>query len=263
MTFTAQIANFIAYGDINTELEKGGWIKNVIEFSIDKYECRLVVYPDVLEMKRENPNNLKGFFIESSDLFIKGITSQDEGEQVVTDICKLLSLATMSRVVWHSYSYKEHGRSMTVSGFYNNFRPLLEYEATNQIKDFLECCWQPYQQNKEKRKLSAVIEYLLQCDKPGQPLEARILFISIVLESLKSTYAHENGYKFDGTGFLTDVQQDKKLKCKDDTKCKNRYMSFRNLLEKMLAEVGIQVELTDIIFYNYLLIVRHLTDNHF
>lgn len=136
---------------------------------------------------------------------------------------------------------------MTVSGFYNNFRPLLEYEATNQIKDFLECCWQPYQQNKEKRKLSAVIEYLLQCDKPGQPLEARILFISIVLESLKSTYAHENGYKFDGTGFLTDVQQDKKLKCKDDTKCKNRYMSFRNLLEKMLAEVGIQVELTDII----------------
>lgn len=236
MTFTAQIANYITSGDRTTELENGGWIKNIIDFDLGKYKGSLIISPDALDKKRERSNDIKGFLIESGDLVIEGIETAKEGEQVVTDICNLLALATMSKVIWYAYSFNGSGKKISVSGFYNHFRPLLACGSPGQTQNFLELCWEPYQKFRETRKLYAVIEYLLQCDKPSQPMEIKMLFISIVLESLKSTHAHEQGYEFDGKGFFKKKPEGKK-----------QYMSFQKLLEEMLAEKGMQADLADII----------------
>lgn len=246
--FVVKIANYIASGDEYTELPHNqGKVRNVIKFKFDKYECQLNILPEVIGFDSRRLYKQKGKFIESGHIFIKGISSKDEGEQVSTDICRLLSLATMSKVVWYSYSYGNERRSKSTSGFYNSSRPLLDYERPNLIQVFLQQCWKPYQENRDSRNLFEVIEYLLQCERPNQPLEIKLVFASIILESLKSTYAHTRDYRFDGSGLLTKEPSNENLKCDDKTKCKNRYMSFRALLKEMLFQEQIDVDLTEII----------------
>ncbi len=240
--FSAKIANFIAFGDSTTTLDDGSIYRNIIELSFGDYSCKVKVLPDVLKPRFAKN---KGSFIESGVIEIEGVETLEEGERVVTDICWLLTFITASSVVYYECEFGNMSKSISVSGFYNHFRPVIEYQRTYAIKNFIQSTWDAYQHIKESRKLPAIIHYLLECDRPNQLLEVQFLFTAIILESLKSTYANSKGYEYDGSGFTK--EQVNKPKCEDGQKCIRRYFSFKELLTEMFAEMGMSPDLKNII----------------
>jgi len=216
--------------------------KILLRFDTENYKCEINIYPDLLKYDFKK-DDYRGRFIESGIIDIQGVNSTSEGEIVLTDICWLLSLATMSHVIWYQYDFNGSGRGTNGDGRYNSWRPLLNYDEHECIKNFMGAAFCKYQELKDKRNLPAVIHYLLKCDEPNQPLEISFLFTSIILESLKSTFAHQK-YEYDNSGFL--IPNTDKPKCGNGKKCIQRYLSFEELLMEMFAEVGMQPDLKDI-----------------
>lgn len=240
--FRGKIANLVTSGDVITKYEGGSWSRNIIRFDVGNYKCEINIHPDILKSEFKN-GDYRGSLIDSGTIDIHGIKSASEGERILTDICWLLSLASMSHVIWFQYDFNGSGRGISVAGCYNSWRPVLEYQAKERIKNFMESSFCKYQDLKNPRKLSAVIHYLLKCDEPNQPLEISFLFTSIILESLKPTFAHQK-YEYDGSGFLEPTKG--KPKCANGSKCTQRYLSFETLLKEMFAEAGMEPDLKDI-----------------
>ncbi len=240
--FKAEIANLITSGDSITELENG-WIKNIIKFNAGQHECTLKINSDAIK----NILHITSFSTVNAScgqLEIEGIESLEQGKEITSDICWLLSFATMSKITWLTCEYEGTSQSISTSGFYNRYRPVIEYEAPKAISNFIEKSWDSYKENKDKRNLPAIFDYLLNCDKPAQPLELKLLFCFISLESLKSTYARTKEYKDDGSGFLN--PESAKDKCKDGGKCIKRYLSLEKLLLEMFLEQNMKPDLKEI-----------------
>lgn len=241
--FHGKIANLLTSGDEITKFENGSLIRNIIRFDAGNYKCEIKIHPEILKPNFKR-GDYKGRIIESGTIDIHGVSTDLEGEDVLTDICWLLSFATMSHVAWYQYDFNGSGKFISVFGGYNSFSPVLEYEDTECIKNFIEGSFCEYQALKDKRKLNLAIKYLLKCDEPNQPLEISFLFASIILESLKSTFAHNKNYKYVGSGFLK--KEAESQKCADGSKCIQRYLSFNDLLTEMFDEVDMKQNLNNI-----------------
>lgn len=185
-TFKANIANFVTTGDTTASSRRR--IKNLIECQLNDHRIRIYVNSDVINRRRIGQLT-PGDFIKSGCIEIDKIYTASKGKKISEDICWLLSFATMSRVCLWGFEFEDIRKEFSVSGFYNDSRPVLMTEVPGTVKRFLETSWVPYQKLKKTRKLEVLIDYLLSCDKPDTQIEVRCALISIALENLKDTYS--------------------------------------------------------------------------
>lgn len=122
-----------------------------------------------------------------------------------------------------------------------HFRPLIEIHDGDAVKSYMEQVWTKYRKLKRARKLSEVINMLTTCELPKLPLEVRLGQIFVLLENLKSTFAKQANIPFI-SGFFRELSNPPKADPKKEKK-----LSFKELLQRMLATEGMKPRLTRII----------------
>ena len=233
--FTAQVANYFGIGNTRTDYQDGGWSWNVLCLELGRYRLRVVQDREVVanKIKREG-------LIYTTDIEIAGVKKFEEGEHVVNDLCRLLSLASFSQVVPLQYFFSRCGKRLNIPAQAMHFRPLIEIRNGNKTQAYLEKTWMSYRKNKRSRKLAEVIEMLTIAELPVQPLEIKLAQIFIVMENLKSTFARKSGMPF-CEGFFRDHRYPSKpLR-------KRPKIRFEELLTRMFKDVGMKPSLRRVI----------------
>ena len=233
--FTAKVANYFGHGNERTDFPNGSWSWNVLSVNVSKYCIRIIQRPNVIA----NKTKAEGM-IYTSDIEVFGVNRYREGERIVNDLCRILSLASFSQVVPFNYNYDGCGRTINISAEAMFFRPLINIKDGKKTQQYIEKVWVKYRKKKNSRKLAEVIEMLTIAELPVQPLEVKLAQIFVVLENLKSTYAKSQKIPFH-SGFYRKISSPPK-----ELKKEPRY-SFNELLTKMFFDVGMKPSLKKIL----------------
>lgn len=234
-TFTAKFSNYFGVGETRTDYDDGGWCWNIIESKLGRYRVRIIQNRDLISNKIK-PQGMP----YTTDIEVYGVKIYKEGERVVNDLSRLLSLASFSQVVPFEYSFEGYSRRPNISAEAMYFRPLIDIKNGDSTRAYLEKTWTVYRKNKRGRKLAEVIEMLTVAELPVQPLEVKLAQIFIVMENLKGTYARQNKIPF-SKGFFRNVTKPNKPLHKQPT------YGFEDLLKLMFSDVGMNPSLKRVI----------------
>jgi hypothetical protein len=100
-------------------------------------------------------NDFKRSCVDTTEIVVEGVSekTRSTAERIVDDVCALLSLAGLSQVRAHSYTFdgRTHGHSIIAEG--NFFRPLIDIHCGEDVKEYLESCWSEFRRLKRRRRL--------------------------------------------------------------------------------------------------------------
>ncbi len=233
--FTSNIANYFGHGNTRTDYSDGGFSWNVLCLNLGKYKARVIQDRKVVTNKVKP----KGM-VYTTDVEIYGVKKYKEGESIVNDLCRLLSLASFSQVVPFCYTFSGEGRQINIYAEAMKFRPLIAINDGDTVHAYIEKTWTPYRKLKRIRKLAEVIEMLTIAELPAQPLEVKLALIFIVLENLKGTYAKQSGIPFCKGYFRDHTTNNKPLE-------EQPRLSIKTLLMLMFKGVGMKPSLRRIL----------------
>jgi hypothetical protein len=218
-------------GDEVTSHPDGSWIRDLVKFRCDGTEFRFRQRRDVALQKLEP---LKGTFCETTTVEVDGV-APDHLQRVLRaldTVCWLLSFAGLSRVMCYGYDFptgSKTGLRKTVVGTADFFRPPINIQDGAAVKEFVERTYLVFRKVNRQRKLTVVIDYLVQAERPSLPTEIRLLLLFVTLENLKDTYARATGIPY-VKGFY------RKPSVKPGKP--GPVFSFEELLSQMLRAVG-------------------------
>ena len=193
--FRAQLLNCYLQGTEYEENSSGGW-PNIIRLRLSRHRVEIKQLPWATSSPRPD---FVGKQIHTTDVVIHGLSDEqfERGKQIAYDLSYLLSFATMNEVRASAFRFREYGESFTTIGVTRkDFRPTIQTSHGETVAAFIPMVWRGYRRLRVKRRLPAVIEYLLEADRSGPPLEVKILAGFVALENLKATYAKEAGFPF-------------------------------------------------------------------
>jgi hypothetical protein len=150
-----------------------------------------------------------------------------------------LSFACLSNVVFYGYDYAENqntGRRWAASGRLDFSRPTIEIRDGGIVKSFVEQTFNNYKSLENPRKLNVAIHYMLLIENNDLPTEAKLALSFVLLENLKSSFAHSNDIEYKNNSFWK----------KDNLTKKSSKYSFKELLEMMFNEVGMANDLSQV-----------------
>lgn len=184
-----------------------------------------------IEIEQKYLNNPKDKNFRKTGLLTVFLNDEKSEEHsiIAKDICSLLSFAMNGHV-----EYKEcmaNTSWITPSGMisHGGWREIVISRFGENIRHFIESCWELYRQEKDRRRLFETIRLLIQINETEDFLEQKIALTSVMLENLKHTYGAQNeNYKRDRHKFY------RKPKNKDD-----KPLSFKDLLSDMINDANI------------------------
>ena len=186
-----------------------------------------------------NLQEVVGQFCDTSELMIKNVR-EDEIAELELDIhrlCWLLSFACLSEVVFYGYDYPANQnteRRLAANGKLDFFRPTLQIRDGKVVKSFIEQTFNNYTSLESSRKLYVVIHYMLLIETNSLPIEAKLALSFVLLENLKSSYAHSKNIPYINNFFRKGPNPNKK----------SATYGFSELLKMMLNEVGMTNDLS-------------------
>lgn len=232
MDVVCYLSNLPLHGITMTTKPDGSRSGNTIPISAFGYN--MLIEQD-MALLNSNQSELRGQFVQTSQVFINNITSVDDLEQNMTMLAEMLSFATNSQVGfigWELISGESNegnlGHIRSIGGCYSAFRSPFCLISSIQAVSFIETCWQTYSQLCLPRKLNVAIDLFTIPDAKELPLELKLATTFILLENLKASYAAEN-YTFKN-GWYRD-QQGNQLK-------------FNPLVKGMFQKVDMPVSTT-------------------
>ncbi len=234
--FIAKIANYFGLGCERKYYNDDSSTLSLTSCRLGKY--KVLIDQHAINVSREDMKSKK---IPTTTLKIEGVKTFTEGKNIANDICSLLSFASMSQVVAYEYEFGQNKKRMSFIAEALYFRPVIETNDGESIKNFLEYTWVNYRKLKSKRRISEVIHMLTTCELPSLPLEVKLGQMFIILENLKSTYARYCEIPFIA-GYYREISTPPKSNPK-----KEKTLSFENLLSQMLKNTNINVGLKRII----------------
>lgn len=233
--FRAYIANCTVAGMEITGNEKS-WVRDTIKFEISERVFTLKQHKNIV---KGNFNELKGQFCDTSVLTLQNV-KEDELAEIESDthkLCWLLSFACLSNVVFYGYDYPANqntGRRWTTSEKLDFFRPTIEIRDGEIVKSFIEQTFNNYKSLENSRKLNVAIHYMLLIENNNLPTEAKLALSFVLLENLKSSFAHSKKIPYKNNYFRIVPKPQKE---------RDSY-SFEVLLKMMFDEVGITNDLS-------------------
>lgn len=235
----ALIANFAVTGEkASTHLIAPGkvWVRNHIPFRLSGWRLDLFQLPPVFERR----NELRGAWTHTTTLYVRDVSidRQREAERVVTDLCHLLSFATMSEVRPFAFALGGISRRWNGEGRVSGWRPPIERDG-QAIAEFVHKTWPRYRRLKRTRKLPELIHYLTLTDQPEQPIEVRMLLAFVALENMKGTWAQSQKIPYRRGQFLRTITK--------AGKASQVPYKFEELLRSMFAEVQMRPSLKRIV----------------
>ena len=222
--FRAKLANLIGPGEHITHKHNGGWTRNKFDLSLSGRSVTIRQRASVLNVTR---SHMRGRLIESSAVSIRGMTTFEEGEAFVWDLCWLLSFATQSQVFPFAFEFDGRKIFRSSGGVYNAWRPPFG-GGVGKVSDFVTQAWGNYQLLKDKRALAGLIHMITMSDGPGSVLETQVTTTVQCLECIKSYFALVEGYRFK----ISEARNGSFI----DTK--NKSVTFEKLMRLTLGDVG-------------------------
>ena len=115
----------------------------------------------------------QGELVHTGELYIRNVKPNRTAwaERICEDLCWLLSLAGLCRVVPISYTYGSQSREFPVHAPLSHYRPVLELGDGRSIRQFVEEVWPRYRTLKRSRRLPQVFHYLIESDRVEQPVD--------------------------------------------------------------------------------------------
>tara|TARA_R100001377_G_C3180739_1_gene106563 strand:- start:231 stop:1142 length:912 start_codon:yes stop_codon:yes gene_type:complete len=152
----------------------------------------------------------------------------EDHTSIANDLCSLLSFALNGHVEYRECIAESSWFKSSGMISHGGWREIIISRFGENIRHFIESCWELYRQEKDRRRLFETIRLLTQINETKDFIEQKIALTSVMLENLKHTYASGNeNYKRDGHQFYY------KPKRKGDDS-----LSFRQLLTDMIEEVN-------------------------
>lgn len=232
----AYVANCLVAGHSVTHYGST-WVRDTIALSIDGKD---VVLKQRANVATGSLTQFTGTFCKTTEIVVREVANAEAKKalRLVDRLCWLLSFAGLSRVVCYGHDFPDgstHGFRRSVGGSAEYFRPTIEIRDGEQVKRFLEQLYPKYKALEATHKLNIAIDYLLQAERPAQPIECRLLFSFVLLENLKDSFARSQSIRYE-KGFFRKGPGPRAAK-----------YSFEELLQLMLKEVGMRRGLKQII----------------
>jgi len=194
--FRATLVNALFCGEEWSSQSDGSSVRNLIRLRLGDRNVELIQSPDLVSARW---GDFKGRQVDTTQLVIRDLPASDvpEALSLARSVASLLSLATCSEVCVRAYEHADASPSATwwaVVGSAWFFCPTIETADGSCVKLFLESTWKAYLKLREPRKLDVAFEYFVLSQKPGYPIELKLVTAFVLLENLKHTWARQEGY---------------------------------------------------------------------
>lgn len=234
----AQLMNYLGCGHEMTRYGKKS-IRDTLVFECEGLPIKIVQREEIITNPRSVPS---GQLIITSKAIIPNVLREDVSSslEILDRVCWLLSFAGLSMVGRAGYEYPDGSGNIfshAVIGEANYFRPTIEISDGEEVIGFIHDCYEKYKALEDKRKLRAVIHYLIEAERRRQPLEIKLIIAFTILESLKDTFARDERIPYI-KGFFKKVPR--------PAKGSDRY-GFEELLSMMLRKAGMRKGLRRIV----------------
>jgi hypothetical protein len=190
--FRARIVNLPGYGEQITHRKNGSWARDKTQLKLGDYAVTIKQRKSALKM---DGNEWRGKQHDTSTIFVSKVSSLEEGEIVVDDLCWLLSFAHSSHIQAYQYSHGKRAKGHGVHGTYNQWRPPF-HSGVGKVSDFVQQAWPNYQKLKATRPLPAFVHMIGASDLGNGLLEGQISASVQCLESIKSYFALSEGARY-------------------------------------------------------------------
>jgi len=192
------VANCLMGGDEITRNSNHG-IRDRVAFNCGGRSFLFRQKPEIINNQL---SQFKDCFAETTEVVVTDVAVCDlpEALAVIDRICWLLSFVGTCRVMRFGYEYPNGSglvSQQSVSGIGRLFRPVLDIRDGKRVKSLIEQTYNKYSQLEQIRKLPIVIDYLAQAEVPSQPIEVKAVLAFVALESLKHTFAVEQGIRYE------------------------------------------------------------------
>lgn len=224
---TGFLANCFVRGESGVVESEGHWVPNTIDLRFGGRDVSIVQDPRALIV---GPSKHNGSFVETTRVVVRDVRAEERKEvrELLERLSYLLSFAGCSQVACYGWEHDEdppiRERWATVARARFS-RPTLDIRNGGVVKGYLEGVWPEYFRLEGARDLRRVVDLFVIAETHGLPLELRLATLFILLENVKSTYAREQAYQFDGRNYL---------------KPSGRAWSLNGLLSEMLKGVGMR-----------------------
>lgn len=238
--FRAVLVNALLCGEEWSPQPDGSSVRNLIRFRLGGRDVELIQSPALVSARW---GDFKGRQVDTTQLVIRDLPASDvpEALSLARSVASLLSLATCSEVRVRAYEHPDAEPLAVSWGIVGNawyFCPTIETNDGTCVRKFLEQCWPKYMLLREERMLDVVFDYFVVSQKPGYPIELRLITSFVLLENLKHSFAKQRAYPFiDGYyrhhGATAETP--------------GKSLGFKRLLGEMLRSVGMRDPLISIV----------------
>jgi hypothetical protein len=233
--YKAFIANCLIQGELPTEVEAGR-VWNLIKIKLDGFDLQLIEHPEFITQPH---SQFDGQTLHTTDLVITDLkpVDFDRAQTLSHEVAWLLSFATVSEVGNFGYYYSEVdpvATTQSMTGRVYVGLPVINTLLGSTVREFLKQTWPTFHALRTVRQLDIVFDYFVFSQLSRQPIELQLLISFVLLENLKSTFAHERGYPFERGRFRP-------------TPGARTEKTFAELLKEMLQAVGMTPDLSKII----------------
>lgn len=236
--YTAQVANYYGLGEKRSKFEDGSNALDTIECDIDGECVKIIQNAYGIGTAKTDLS-----FVPTTRIEINSNIPYENFKSIVNDVCLLLKLVSLSHVVAsHYFENSEFIEREDVRGVSIKSRPVLETCDGAIVRKFIESTWINFRKYKDSRKLNVAIDLLTIAEESWQVQEVKLAIMFMLLENLKSTYAHSKGILFYKNYFRI-ISASCPVK---PGKTPPKY-DFIELLTEMLGVIGMGYDLTKII----------------
>jgi hypothetical protein len=195
--YRALIANCLIGGESFSTID-GHQIRNVIRTHLGQFDVEIIQHPEYII---HGTGDYRGQSLHTTNLYIRNLPAQDfaAAELLIRDFAELLSFATVSDVACFGYDFPDVqpvSQRRDVIGETQRFRPLFDTRNGSLVRHFLEATLPTYRQLRDVRQLNIAIAYYVLSGKSGLPIELQLVTVFVLLEHLKHTFGHQQGYPF-------------------------------------------------------------------
>ena len=227
--YVAYVANWLGRSTEMVQTNENERLASRMTLQLDGWEVVIDQHPDLLRGR----SDLRGCFAKTTTITVVDVEEDQRqiANRATHHLCELLGFVGMSDVVQYGERHGKYWREWYPLGVTRRHRPVIPQLDGAMVRALVEQVWCRYLEIHEDRRLGLTFAYLRAGVAAGH-VELDLLHLFVALECLKTSYATSEGFLRQRSTWLDSD---------------GRRHSFQKMLEKMISDVGMEVDLRKIV----------------